>query len=167
MMAKTPFVLAVLLLAVIGQLMNKLTRLDADLLEDFSRGPKSSVLLSLDAGDVCTNGTSSSMMGKNHRGNAAYANAIRTPLTLGVEIRGIRLAEHLADDGLFERIKADCYRHRLLVFRGQGQLPADALLKMFEGFGDIYHQPYTTQTKDMNNHRRAPAPYVLRFWSFQ
>jgi alpha-ketoglutarate-dependent taurine dioxygenase len=96
------------------------------------------------------------MMGKD-----AYANAARKQLALGMEIRGIRLAEHLADDGLFERIKADCYRHRLLVFREQGQLPADALLKMFEGFGDIYHQPYTTQTKDMTNHMKAPAKYVL------
>jgi len=84
------------------------------------------------------------------------------PLKLGAEIAGINLREHLNDTALLDRIREDTYKHRLIVLRDQGEIPADSMIKLFERFGDIYHEPYTTQTKDLTNHRKAPAPAIMR-----
>lgn len=80
------------------------------------------------------------------------------PLQLGAEVVGLNLQDHINDTALFDRIRRDTYKYRLMVFRDQGEIPAEAMIKMFQAFGDIYHEPYTTQTKDLTNHRRAPAP---------
>jgi len=94
----------------------------------------------------------------NHYGPDVKIN----PLALGVEIEGIDLREHLDDVALFDRIKADCYKHRIMVFRDQGEIPAESLIKMFERFGSICDNPFITQTKDFVNHKKAPASFIMR-----
>jgi len=84
------------------------------------------------------------------------------PLKLGAEVVGINLRDHINDTALFDKIREDTYKYRLMVFRDQGEIPADEFTKMFQGFGEIYHQPYTTQTKNMENHQKAPAPAIMR-----
>jgi alpha-ketoglutarate-dependent taurine dioxygenase len=79
-------------------------------------------------------------------------------LKLGVEITGIQLQDHINDTALFDRIKEDVLKHRIMVFRNQGTISADSMLKMFERFGEIFHEPYTTQAKYLHNHPRSPAP---------
>ncbi len=80
------------------------------------------------------------------------------PLKLGAEISKIDLKEHVDDKLLFERIKSDAHRHRLLVIRNQGEIPAESLLAMSEHFGSLFMEPFTTQTNDLVNHQKAPSP---------
>ena len=80
------------------------------------------------------------------------------PQKLGVEVVGINLQDHVENKELFNMIKADVYKHRLMLFRGQGEIPADSMLKMFAHFGSIYLEPFTTQTKNLTNHEKAPSP---------
>jgi alpha-ketoglutarate-dependent taurine dioxygenase len=85
-----------------------------------------------------------------------------TPLKLGAEIAGIHLQDHVNNSALFEKIKRDAYEHRLLLFRNQGQIPADILVAMFSSFGDTFVDPYSTQGKGEANHVKAPAPAIMR-----
>lgn len=87
-----------------------------------------------------------------------------TPLKLGVEITDINLQDHLNNSALFDQIREDIHKYRLMLFRNQGVVPADSLIKMFERFGEIYHEPYTTRTTLTHNHPKSPAPYVFCNW---
>jgi len=84
------------------------------------------------------------------------------PMKLGVEAFGINLQNHANDSALFEKIKEDVYRHRLVLFRNQGQLPAETFMSMFQGFGDAFRKPFTTQGKGKETHEKSIAPAIMR-----
>lgn len=80
------------------------------------------------------------------------------PLKLGIEGFGIRLQDHANDSALCKRLRADTYRHRFVLFRGQGQIPPDAFLSLFDCFGDAFRKPFTTQGLGSANHKKSPSP---------
>ena len=77
----------------------------------------------------------------------------KTPIQLGVEVRGIDLKSDISDD-VIAAIKSDVTEHRLVVFRDQGIISGKRHVEISRWFGE----PESTFYK----HPRSPDPDVFR-----
>mmetsp|Transcript_39918 Transcript_39918/g.113214 ORF Transcript_39918/g.113214 Transcript_39918/m.113214 type:complete len:310 (-) Transcript_39918:215-1144(-) len=73
---------------------------------------------------------------------------------LGALVKGIDL-HHSVPDDLVEQIKADAFKHRLLLFKGQGIVSGQRQVEISRWFGDIESRPFS-------KHPRSPHPEVFR-----
>lgn len=72
----------------------------------------------------------------------------------GAEVRGVDLNEEVPTD-VMEAIKRDAYKHRLLLFKGQGIVSAERQVEISKWFGEIESRPFS-------KHPASPHPDVFR-----
>ncbi|XP_046658775.1 alpha-ketoglutarate-dependent sulfate ester dioxygenase-like isoform X1 [Homalodisca vitripennis] len=76
-----------------------------------------------------------------------------TPIKLGCEVRGINLKIENRKE-VIEKIKEDVTKHRLLIFKGQGDITGYRQVQISKWFGDLEVTFY--------QHERSPHPQVFR-----
>lgn len=79
-------------------------------------------------------------------------------LKLGMEISNLNLQHYMNNTEFFDQLKSDVYKYRLIVIRNQGEITAEAMIKMSQHFGEISYEAFTTRTSDMKNHPKSPSP---------
>ncbi|KAG8330768.1 hypothetical protein J6590_055753 [Homalodisca vitripennis] len=76
-----------------------------------------------------------------------------TPIKLGCEVRGINLKIENRKE-VIEKIKEDVTKHRLLIFKGQGDITGYRQVQISKWFGDLEVTFY--------QHEQSPHPQVFR-----
>ncbi|XP_035827341.1 alpha-ketoglutarate-dependent taurine dioxygenase isoform X2 [Aplysia californica] len=76
-----------------------------------------------------------------------------TPAKIGIEVRGVDLKSEQSKD-IIEKIKSDVHKHRLVIFKDQGQISGARHVQISEWFGDIESTFY--------KHPKSPHPDVFR-----
>lgn len=91
----------------------------------------------------------------NVRMSSVYEVTAREDCAFGASVRGFSVKEALDNPEAVEQIKADMYKHRLLIFHGQTDLMPEDHIKLSEKLGSldhILHRP----------HPKSPDPRLLR-----
>ena len=75
------------------------------------------------------------------------------PLALGAEVLGIDLKNKVSED-IIERLKEEVHKHRLILFKNQGEITGQRHVEISEWFGELESTFY--------KHPRSPHPDVFR-----
>ncbi|CAK9007241.1 unnamed protein product [Durusdinium trenchii] len=86
---------------------------------------------------------------------AFYDVTPREGCSFGASVRGFSVKEALENPDALEQIKADMYKHRLLIFHGQTDLMPEDHIKLSEALGSLEHILHRP-------HPKAPDPRLLR-----
>ena len=75
------------------------------------------------------------------------------PVALGAEVTGINLKDPVPDD-VIQRLKEEVHKHRILIFKKQGEITGDRHVEISKWFGELESTFY--------KHPRSPHPDVFR-----
>ena len=75
------------------------------------------------------------------------------PLELGAEVTGVSLRDPVPDD-IIKRIKEEVHKHRLLIFKNQGEITGNRHVEISKWFGELESTFY--------KHPKSPHPDVFR-----
>lgn len=75
------------------------------------------------------------------------------PLTLGAEVTGVSLKDPVPEK-IIKRIKEEVHKHRLLIFKNQGEITGDRHVEISKWFGELESTFY--------KHPKSPHPDVFR-----
>ena len=75
------------------------------------------------------------------------------PVELGAEVIGVNLRDPVSE-GVIQRLKEEVHKHRLLIFKNQGEITGDRHIEISKWFGKLESTFY--------KHPRSPHPDVFR-----